>query len=203
MDDIMMMKKHTCRSNDSSPASSPLAMHKSSQTISKTKPKIRIIHIFAPEIIKTDVENFRELVQRLTGKPSDDSEKGCNMKKPRVVAGGRRNHHQESITKGSTSSVHGYDDQMYNSGYKPNYMTKKMDLRNGFWGLEPIRERVVKEEAERVWNGDQNSGGFSGGFLGGFADFEGCFISELGELPLLPLDIATHHMHGFGETQLS
>lgn len=37
--------------------------------ISKTKPKIRIIHIFAPEIIKTDAANFRELVQRLTGKP--------------------------------------------------------------------------------------------------------------------------------------
>nr|GLL24619.1 VQ motif-containing protein 25 isoform X1 [Ipomoea trifida] len=34
-------------------------------------PKIRIIHIFAPEIIKTDVENFRELVQRLTGKPPE------------------------------------------------------------------------------------------------------------------------------------
>uniref|UniRef100_A0A803QNZ9 VQ domain-containing protein n=1 Tax=Cannabis sativa TaxID=3483 RepID=A0A803QNZ9_CANSA len=57
-----------------------LAIHKDSKTISKvssstiintTKPKIRIIHIFAPEIIKTDVANFRELVQRLTGKPTE------------------------------------------------------------------------------------------------------------------------------------
>jgi hypothetical protein len=33
-----------------------------------TRPKIKIIHITAPEIIKTDVANFRDLVQRLTGK---------------------------------------------------------------------------------------------------------------------------------------
>ncbi|XP_008783085.1 VQ motif-containing protein 25 [Phoenix dactylifera] len=46
-----------------------LALRKDSHAISKMKPKIRIVHIFAPEIIKTDVENFRELVQRLTGKP--------------------------------------------------------------------------------------------------------------------------------------
>ncbi|XP_006351344.1 VQ motif-containing protein 25 [Solanum tuberosum] len=52
--------------------STPLNMlNKNSQNISKLKPKIRIIHIFAPEIIKTDAANFRELVQRLTGKPSE------------------------------------------------------------------------------------------------------------------------------------
>ncbi|KAL0653036.1 hypothetical protein Bca4012_095727 [Brassica carinata] len=43
--------------------------NKNSQIITKTKPKIRIIHIFAPEIINTDVKNFRTLVQSLTGKP--------------------------------------------------------------------------------------------------------------------------------------
>lgn len=45
-----------------------IAMHKQSRTLTKSKPKIRIIHIFAPEIIKTDVSNFREIVQQLTGK---------------------------------------------------------------------------------------------------------------------------------------
>nr|ACG27674.1 VQ motif family protein [Zea mays] len=35
-----------------------------------TRPKIKIIHIIAPEIIKTDVAHFRDLVQRLTGKPA-------------------------------------------------------------------------------------------------------------------------------------
>ncbi|CAA0827144.1 VQ motif-containing protein 17 [Striga hermonthica] len=47
------------------------SVHDYSRTLSKIKPKIRIIHVIAPEIIKTDVENFRELVQRLTGKPEE------------------------------------------------------------------------------------------------------------------------------------
>ncbi|MFS7977259.1 putative VQ motif-containing protein/18/20/21/25 [Helianthus anomalus] len=67
MEDMMSNKtNHTCSST-----SKPLTMHKDSRIISKIKPKIRIIHIFAPEIIKTDVANFRELVQRLTGKPTE------------------------------------------------------------------------------------------------------------------------------------
>ncbi|KAL3637312.1 hypothetical protein CASFOL_019611 [Castilleja foliolosa] len=67
----MKMEKQICSSKLETP--SPLhSMHKSSQTISKSKPKIRIIHIFSPEIIKTDAENFRELVQRLTGKPTNN-----------------------------------------------------------------------------------------------------------------------------------
>ncbi|KAF2307778.1 hypothetical protein GH714_031642 [Hevea brasiliensis] len=81
MEDIIM-KKQACIPT-SSPTRSPLAMHKDSQTISKVKPKIRIIHIFAPEIIKTDVANFRELVQRLTGKPAEKSPK----KKSRIPRG--------------------------------------------------------------------------------------------------------------------
>ncbi|KAE8731169.1 hypothetical protein F3Y22_tig00002840pilonHSYRG00547 [Hibiscus syriacus] len=62
---------------------SPLSIHKDSQAISKSKPKIRIIHVFAPEIIKTDAANFRELVQRLTGKPPQ--EKG-RQRKPAMAA---------------------------------------------------------------------------------------------------------------------
>ncbi|CAM8933164.1 unnamed protein product [Rhodiola kirilowii] len=63
-------------------------MHRDSQTIlSKNKPQVRIIHIFAPEIIKTDPANFRELVQRLTGKPSVSREK---LTKKRPKSGGRR-----------------------------------------------------------------------------------------------------------------
>ncbi|KAL1550019.1 VQ motif-containing protein 17-like [Salvia divinorum] len=73
-------------------ASTNLAMHRKSQTISKSKPKIRIIHIFAPEIIKTEVANFRELVQRLTGKPDPsgaETKEGSRKKKARTeVAAG-------------------------------------------------------------------------------------------------------------------
>ncbi|KAL3815024.1 hypothetical protein ACJIZ3_016292 [Penstemon smallii] len=50
---------------------SKLVMHHDSRAIFKVKPKIRIIHIVAPEIITTNVENFRDLVQKLTGKPAE------------------------------------------------------------------------------------------------------------------------------------
>lgn len=67
MEELMNAKLH-----DMSPAA--LTLREDSHSISKPKPKpkpkIRIVHLFAPEIIKTDVANFRELVQRLTGKPA-------------------------------------------------------------------------------------------------------------------------------------
>ncbi|KAL2501594.1 VQ motif-containing protein motif-containing protein 25 [Forsythia ovata] len=76
----VMEKKQTC-------VSSSLAIRKTSQIISKVKPKIRIIHIFAPEIIKTDAANFRELVQSLTGKPTDSN---CSKKEPRVLSSNKQ-----------------------------------------------------------------------------------------------------------------
>ncbi|URE19698.1 VQ motif [Musa troglodytarum] len=61
-----------------------LASSKDSHAISKLKPKIRIVHIVTPEIIKTDVGNFRELVQRLTGKPATGT--GSKKQAPPVAA---------------------------------------------------------------------------------------------------------------------
>ncbi|CAN6236577.1 unnamed protein product [Urochloa humidicola] len=56
-------------SASSSAATSP--HRRLSHSIAKAPPrKIRIIHVLAPEIIKTEARHFRELVQRLTGKPS-------------------------------------------------------------------------------------------------------------------------------------
>ncbi|KAL2458250.1 vq motif-containing protein 25 [Abeliophyllum distichum] len=66
----MMKLQPESETGDSILTPSKLRLDKYSHTISKIKPKIRIIHIVAPEIIKTDVQNFRELVQRLTGKPT-------------------------------------------------------------------------------------------------------------------------------------
>ncbi|THU70406.1 hypothetical protein C4D60_Mb08t24650 [Musa balbisiana] len=48
-------------------------------TVKKPKPKTRIVHVFPPEIIKTDAANFRELVQRLTGNPVTRT--SCNRRK--------------------------------------------------------------------------------------------------------------------------
>ncbi|TYI65259.1 hypothetical protein E1A91_D09G145200v1 [Gossypium mustelinum] len=76
----LMMKKRTRM-----PPSTPLSVHKDSQIISKAKPKIRIIHLFAPQIIKTDVANFRQLVQTLTGKPPQ--EKGSKDQKMELRTG--------------------------------------------------------------------------------------------------------------------
>lgn len=58
----------------------------------KLKPKIRIIHLYAPEIIKTDAANFRELVQRLTGKPEHDEQqqdKGGRRRKSKTATPNR------------------------------------------------------------------------------------------------------------------
>ncbi|KAF8087839.1 hypothetical protein N665_0565s0025 [Sinapis alba] len=67
-------------------SSSRVSMNKNSQVISKIKPKIRIIHIFAPEVIKTEVKNFRSLVQSLTGKPAAGEVKtGKRSVRPRIL----------------------------------------------------------------------------------------------------------------------
>jgi hypothetical protein len=58
---------------------SSISLHHSSHTISKLKPKIRVIHLIAPEIIKTDVTNFRDLVQKLTGKPTTNKKRSKSL----------------------------------------------------------------------------------------------------------------------------
>lgn len=68
---------------DTSLTPSKLTIYKDSHTVTKLKPKIRIIHVVAPEIIKTDVKNFRELVQRLTGKTTAEV-KGTTKEKHEV-----------------------------------------------------------------------------------------------------------------------
>ncbi|RAL51789.1 unnamed protein product [Cuscuta campestris] len=69
-----------------------MRISKDSHAISKSKPaKIRVIHIFAPEIIVTDAQNFRELVQRLTGKPPppapERTRRRVDSKRRTLVAG--------------------------------------------------------------------------------------------------------------------
>ncbi|XP_057732068.1 VQ motif-containing protein 25-like [Arachis stenosperma] len=152
------------------------SLHEDSHTICKAnyKPKIRIIHIYAPEIIKTDVENFRELVQKLTGKPTREDQSIRKKKKKKQPSTTIRKE-KETISRSTSGN---------DNGVLENNPTKKMELRNddsddggGVWGLD---EKVKEEEV----------GSFRDG--GGFSDLEG-FISEL-----FPLD-ATHHMQGFVE----
>ncbi|KAF8102179.1 hypothetical protein N665_0201s0459 [Sinapis alba] len=90
-------------------SSSTLPMHKQSYSITKSKPKIRIIHIYAPEIIKTDVANFRDLVQSLTGKPENH---GLSKTKT------RRDHTHRQVQDMTTNMEKLREvDQRYDQGY--------------------------------------------------------------------------------------
>jgi hypothetical protein len=62
--------KHAEKLPSRGASSSPPPAHRLSHAIAKPAPqKIRIIHVLAPHIIKTEARHFRELVQRLTGMP--------------------------------------------------------------------------------------------------------------------------------------
>ncbi|XP_062175627.1 VQ motif-containing protein 25-like [Alnus glutinosa] len=146
-----MVKPHSCKSSS---ASSELSMHKGSQAIPKLKPKIRIVHIYAPEIIKTDAGNFRELVQRLTGKPAEI--KGNQERNQNFLLGNR------NVTTAPSSK---------------NIMSFDMETHCEFAGFQN-GVRSIKEEDEEVWGNDNLSG-----FFDGFSDLDG-FIEELSELPV-------------------
>ncbi|KAL6981599.1 hypothetical protein U1Q18_023226, partial [Sarracenia purpurea var. burkii] len=103
-------------------------------TTSKFKPKIRIIHMFAPEIIKTDVENFRELVQRLTGKPAGD-------------------HTKIHVEKTSGAPTREVLDQ-----------SKNLGSENGVRGFLQSLEIMKKESGETWEGDQDSSNGFGVGF---------------------------------------
>ncbi|XP_019238689.1 PREDICTED: VQ motif-containing protein 25-like [Nicotiana attenuata] len=125
-------------------------MNKNSQIISKVKPQIRIIHVFAPEIIKTDVANFREVVQRLTGKPSlsDKKKKEVNIYNMKQIIPGRNN---KVLEEPST---------MLNC--VTTFLNKKIELRTGF--LNPSGE-------EERWRNANSGGGFLDGLMEEFNQF--------------------------------
>jgi hypothetical protein len=69
--------KHAAKLPSRASASSGISVHRLSHAAiaNKAPPrnKIKIVHVLAPEIIKTEARHFRELVQRLTGKPPEDA----------------------------------------------------------------------------------------------------------------------------------
>ncbi|XP_044507145.1 VQ motif-containing protein 17-like [Mangifera indica] len=154
-------------------------MHRDSQTISKPKPKIRIIHIFAPEIIKTDVENFRELVQRLTGKPAHDlqQKKSSRNNKKRKNPRAPRKEQEFPRKNNNNNSTSFQENQLQEE--------KKTARSGSSSGIQGVKE---EEEEGVMWSNN-------GGYLNGFSDFEG-FLHEIGEFPLMPL-------HAFEETQFA
>ncbi|KAJ0246715.1 VQ motif-containing protein 25 [Hirschfeldia incana] len=157
-------------------SSSALAMHKQSYSITKSKPKIRIIHIYAPEIIKTDVANFRELVQSLTGKPENH---GVSKTKP------RRDTRLGRQVQDMNNTEKLREPERYDQGFCLN---------------------SEMEEISMTWNGNNGVGESSGGFLNGMGDFEGFIqeLGEFPYLPLTSMyDVSassnsssSSHLHG-------
>ncbi|KAI4333210.1 hypothetical protein L6164_018047 [Bauhinia variegata] len=149
-----MAKPHT---SFPSSTSRKLGIDRDSHMISKLKPKVRIIHIYAPEIIKTDVANFRELVQRLTGKPDDDTGGISKTMKP--------------PTTKDLMNLH------------PKQMT--IEEEEEFLGLQNGKrvksEEDKEEEDDEIWRRSKSTEKLSG-FLDGFSDLDG-FMEELGVLP--------------------
>ncbi|CAN4080459.1 unnamed protein product [Withania somnifera] len=109
--------KQSITSAITSPSCSKHNMHRDSHTISKLKPKIRIIHIIAPEIIKTDVVNFRDLVQRLTGKNATQSQRK-KIESPQHVD--HFHHHQQHMNMLQDTST--------------NYRMKEEEGSEGIYG---------------------------------------------------------------------
>ncbi|XP_010099213.2 VQ motif-containing protein 17 [Morus notabilis] len=158
----MMMKPKPLNNppGSANSANNKLAMHKDSHVIAKLKPKIRIIHVFAPEIIKTDAANFRQLVQSLTGKGAGD-------------ARGKDDHRAQN-RKGFRST----DDDQPTS--KKTVDQKRDD--------DQFPVVIKKEEAEEnLWSGDHDEKMInSSSFLDGFSDLDG-FIDEISEFRSFPL----------------
>ncbi|GAB4843781.1 hypothetical protein Ancab_013746 [Ancistrocladus abbreviatus] len=165
-----MMKKQASLSSPTSPS---LGLHRDSRVISKIQPKIRVIHIFAPEIIKTDVANFRELVQRLTGKPSENGGSGGSK-----VARARKSSTRE-------------DQPSSNAAVHEKTTVSKM-VHHHHQG-----DHHHHHHHQALWRDE-----CSGGFLNAFSDVD-CFMQEIGvgvgEFP----SFVSSEGNAFGETQLS
>lgn len=148
-----MTKLHTCYPSS---ASSKLGIDKDSHVISKTKPKIRIIHVYAPEIIKTDAANFKELVQRLTGKPKEEGTGGSKS--------------ETALTK----------EPMDSHPKKAMIMQDEEEFLSLQNGTRLKNEHKEEEVQDDVWRSKSNEK-FSG-FLDGFSELDG-FMEELSTLP--------------------
>ncbi|KAK4767519.1 hypothetical protein SAY86_015269 [Trapa natans] len=121
--------------DDPSGAPSALTMHRDSLSISKSKPRVRVVHVIDPEIIKTDVENFRDLVQQLTGKHSGNHQKPLNRtRRPEMLRKGPRMYHNVQKLPGPTSPELGMWNNAESSG----------GFLNGFEHLD----RYVQEPPE-------------------------------------------------------
>ncbi|KAK7401556.1 hypothetical protein VNO78_13127 [Psophocarpus tetragonolobus] len=148
-----MTKPHTCYPSS---ASSKLGIVRDSHAISKMKPKIRIIHMYAPQVIKTDAANFRELVQRLTGMPEDEG-RDRSKSKTALAKDQKGSHPKKAMIM--------QDEEEF------------VSLQNG----KRVKNEHKKEEVQDdIWKSKENEK-FSG-YLDGFSELDG-FMEQLSTMP--------------------
>ncbi|KAA0043729.1 VQ motif-containing protein 25-like [Cucumis melo var. makuwa] len=174
MDAILKNQRQRPHLLPTSPRPSTMPLHSASHAISKPKPKIRIIHIFAPEIIKTDVANFRELVQRLTGKPEAITTQEDKILPPQIPAAAAFDNRKTEMVSCRRMVKKEDEDQ------EEDYDEEEEEEEGEGEGEE---EEEMLDEVVGMWND--------------VVGFEG-FIQELGEFPLIPS--AHQIMHGFEDT---
>ncbi|KAF7835933.1 VQ motif-containing protein 25-like [Senna tora] len=128
--------------------------------ISKLKPtKIRIVHIYAPEIIQTDAANFRELVQRLTGnkQPEEDESKIPSITKDVIL---EKEKEFLGMKNGERIKNEEEDDEIWRRA-KPNHHERFSGFFDGFSELDgfygilinlllKIEELVLDSPLERL-----------------------------------------------------
>ncbi|KAL9240162.1 hypothetical protein vseg_014412 [Gypsophila vaccaria] len=167
--------------------SQTLGLHKDSRNITKIQPKIRIIHIYAPEIIKTDVANFRDLVQRLTGKQSLAKNQGGQGRKSRgKPKTGKVNHDKSTVNTNLEFVMRATTTTTGSSSSPSSSSDHRQDDQPEFWRPTPV---------------DHPNNASGGGFLSGFTDLENFDLSMFN---MNSVDGSSHHINSFGETsQLS
>ncbi|XP_010672811.2 VQ motif-containing protein 18 [Beta vulgaris subsp. vulgaris] len=185
----MLKKQSSMIRPTTTTTSGGLGMHRDSRVISKVQPKIRIIHIFAPEIIKTDVANFRELVQRLTGKPSleNDAKKGKGKGK-KVKSPQDDNTVVEASLGCNKPTINTKLEVMMGSGSSSSPSSSS--------DHQPHEQDHHQQQGWRSTTGDHISS--SGGYLTGFTDLDYSFDFNT-MFHLGPAD-ASSHLNSLGET---
>lgn len=87
-------------------------------------PTIRVIHIFAPKVIKTDVANFRSTVQRLTGRSKKSSERRSRIKSSGTSASQLQ---ADGITSSASVSASGSLSLHGGGGNHPSFTSQMWD----------------------------------------------------------------------------
>uniref|UniRef100_A0A7N0TQD8 VQ domain-containing protein n=1 Tax=Kalanchoe fedtschenkoi TaxID=63787 RepID=A0A7N0TQD8_KALFE len=143
-------------------------IHKHSRLITKQQPpKIRVTHIIPPEIIRTDITNFRNLVQRLTGRTSSSAAKArADKSQSSPVSSSYQNTKYLMGTYNGSSNIRfdpnhtrlllddPYPKQCNLSGeYDHQVSTTDGFYQNGVWSnnsSQPEEVRLIKSEEEEM-----------------------------------------------------